>query len=169
MHGYILTCSELTRDNVWELWVLNAGHLNFCVRSTPLRLGQSRDRGDRPVRHRRPRPPFTEQALRGQYRSSGHLSSSENSVISQAKKRSWPVLGGRGRFPLMYMAHADINFVCRDTYVVVLRQPNCYIKDALASRAAPPFYFILFSFFFFIEERRHRKYICSALWIRLSH
>ena len=36
VHGYILTCSRRSRENVWAR-VFDRGVLNFCVRSAPLR------------------------------------------------------------------------------------------------------------------------------------
>ena len=38
MRDYILTYSRLYGKNVWQLWLLNRGGLNFCTRSTPLRM-----------------------------------------------------------------------------------------------------------------------------------
>ena len=34
MRGYILTYCRFQRENVYQLWVLNRGDLNFSVRST---------------------------------------------------------------------------------------------------------------------------------------
>ena len=38
MPDYILTYSRLYGKNVWQLWLLNRGGLNFCTHSTPLRM-----------------------------------------------------------------------------------------------------------------------------------
>lgn len=41
LHGCILTYSDrLERDNILQLWVLNSGDLNLCVRIPPLRVLQ---------------------------------------------------------------------------------------------------------------------------------
>ena len=47
MYGRILTNSRLQRENFSQLWVLNRGDLNFCVRSTPLRRSEWGGRKER--------------------------------------------------------------------------------------------------------------------------
>ena len=39
MHGYILIYSRFYRGNLWQLWVLKRGDLNFCVCSIPAAEG----------------------------------------------------------------------------------------------------------------------------------
>ena len=44
MRGCALTYSRLKMENICQLWVLKRRDLNFCVRSTPLRVPKPNDR-----------------------------------------------------------------------------------------------------------------------------